>query len=662
MSGKSQKTTRPHPLVMKVAGGLIKHLGLQMYSGPVPSIAELIANSWDAMASTVKVSIPIGRTIKSNDEISVEDDGHGMTYEEANEQYLLVGRDRRTEGDMTKVYKKVKSRKVLGRKGIGKLAGFGIANVVEIRTIKNGEITNFRLDFEKITKDGYIKEYEPELLAEDGLQTKESDGTRIILKNLKITRPIDEAQFKVSLARRFGILSDPNFSVLVNEQLVQKNEMDFQFRFPEKKGEWNSERIKGKDMKWWIGFTKKPIADDEARGIVVFARGKLVQAPCFFDLSGGAEGQHGMQYMTGEVQADFLDETGGVDLIATDRASVMWDEEPAATLRVWGQSKVKELLKKWAEARRKEREVRPEVKKYLELGKRLPDRERQIFVQYVEKIVSIPQVDEDNVLDELVQFGFNALTNNHFLEVIKQINAASPTDRDKIVDVLSEWDIIEAVSVAQQVKGRVEIINKFEEMIDSGVPEKPDMQDYLKEHPWLLDPAWSPFHHEKQFDTLLGTHFGLTKTKSKEGRRRPDYFCLAAATECEVIDLKRPGVKVSMKELQQIEEYVLFLIDESKKTTHSQYKINHTGGMLIYSDIDSGHGVDSKIDALEKEGIHVMRWGDVLRRTKNLHEDFLKAMKKKVPSNDPRMKALESIGKGNSAKANIAVGEITVAN
>ena len=46
------------PLTMHFAGGLIKHLGLQMYSGPVPAIAELIANAWDAMASKVEIVIP----------------------------------------------------------------------------------------------------------------------------------------------------------------------------------------------------------------------------------------------------------------------------------------------------------------------------------------------------------------------------------------------------------------------------------------------------------------------------------------------------------------------------------------------------------------------------------------------------------------------------
>ncbi len=45
-----------HTLTMKYAGGLIKHLGLQMYSGAVPSIAELIKNAYDANATEVNIS------------------------------------------------------------------------------------------------------------------------------------------------------------------------------------------------------------------------------------------------------------------------------------------------------------------------------------------------------------------------------------------------------------------------------------------------------------------------------------------------------------------------------------------------------------------------------------------------------------------------------
>src|SRR5436190_20903766 len=85
-------------LVMRYAGGLVRHLGLQMYAGAVPAIAELVANAWDADAENVWIEIPLDQPFDTTSEIRVRDDGGGMTFEEANDLYLVVGRDRRVRG------------------------------------------------------------------------------------------------------------------------------------------------------------------------------------------------------------------------------------------------------------------------------------------------------------------------------------------------------------------------------------------------------------------------------------------------------------------------------------------------------------------------------------------------------------------------------------
>ena len=178
------------PLKMSFAGGLVKHLGLQMYSGPVPAIAELVANAWDAMAKEVKISIPTEKAFTTTDVIVVEDDGHGMTHAECNAKYLVVGRDRRSkEGDLSQPFGTMKRRKVMSRKGIGKLAGFGIATVVEVRTIKDGVITHFKMDFDKMATDDYVKEYKPVPLSEDGEKLRKTRNAHH-LRTLKVSKTV----------------------------------------------------------------------------------------------------------------------------------------------------------------------------------------------------------------------------------------------------------------------------------------------------------------------------------------------------------------------------------------------------------------------------------------------------------------------------------------
>ncbi|MCX7425655.1 MAG: ATP-binding protein [Planctomycetia bacterium] len=373
---------------MTVAGQLFRHLGLQMYSGAVPAISELISNAYDAMAKNVWITLPTGRPIQSTDDIIVKDDGHGMTYDECNALYLTVGRDRRSNAEgWTSPYKGLQPRKVQGRKGIGKLAGFGIANQIEIRTSKEGNVSHFGLDYTALTQSQSFVDangYAPEPLADDGKQIKGKAGTTVRLSLLKISRAIDEDLFKRGLARRLLVL-DSEFTVHVNGVAVSRQEIPFQFRFPEEAGTWETADIgNGQQILWWAGFCKATIPEEEQRGFVVYVRGKLAQTPWFFDLSGGVWGQHGMQYLTGEVQADFLDEN--VDLIATDRGTSRWEDPIAVPLKEWGRKKVRELLEAWTDKRREAKAKSPKIIHYLELADKLPEKERKVFKTVVDRI------------------------------------------------------------------------------------------------------------------------------------------------------------------------------------------------------------------------------------------------------------------------------------
>lgn len=631
---------------MRIAGGLVRHLGLQMYSGAVPAIAELISNAWDAMATEVHVTIPFGRPLEPSDEILVSDDGIGMSFQECQDNYLVIGRDRRRdEGDFTQAYKGRPRRLLTARKGIGKLAGFGIANRIEIRTVKGSEVTHFALDYDGITVGKqFVDQYHPELLEDDGKRVSEPNGTRVLLTGIKIRRSIAEDSFRSSMARRFTILGDPNFSVPVNGDPLKRTEQPFQFRFPSQPSNWNSEEIQGAGtVKWWVGFRQEPISDEEARGIVVFARGKLAQNPWFFGISGGVYGQHGMQYMTGELVADFLDVTEGQDHIATDRGSALWEEAAPSALKTWGERNVKELLGRWADLRTQDKTSRPKVRRYLELAERLPPKDRAIFQQFVDRIVSIPQIDKDEeVVDELVQFGYNALSNYRFLELVRQLNATSPEDLNQVIEIISEWDILEAVLTAQKVRGRVEIIHKFREMIAAGVPEKPDMHEFLKTHPWLIDPTWEQLEHEKSLDKLLVNQFHAQKIRSRHGARRVDFLCLATARQWEVVELKRPGEVVGRDELRQIQDYVHFLREHAQKTNDPRVNTLHVGGTLVYSKIESETG--TLVTSLHSDGIYVRTWDHLLEVTERLHREFLEVVKRRAPADDPRIQAMGASG------------------
>lgn len=97
-------------LTMSFDPHTIEHLGIQMYSVLPNAIAELIANAYDAEASTVNIKLTDNDGKKS---ISVIDDGLGMTFVEINNAFLRIGRKRRADDNGMSQNSK---RKVTGRK------------------------------------------------------------------------------------------------------------------------------------------------------------------------------------------------------------------------------------------------------------------------------------------------------------------------------------------------------------------------------------------------------------------------------------------------------------------------------------------------------------------------------------------------------------------
>ena len=633
----------PRKLRMQYAGGMIRHLGLQMYGGAVPAIAELIANSWDADATRVDVTIPLNTPITGGLRIEVLDDGEGMSFREVNEAYLVVGLDRRRAGR----HKSRGGRRVMGRKGIGKLAGFGIAKNVRVETKKNGHLTIFEMDFAAMTAaNEYVDPYEPVVVHDgpdrDGV-IPYSSGTRVVLTNLEIRNAISADRFQISMSRRFSTLSAA-FVVRVNGRELVREELPLDFRFPQ--SGLTVEHVSGLGtVEWWMGFTRKPIPQEEARGIVVLVRGKLAQAPFFFDQTRGTAGQLGLQYMTGEVHADDIDDVE--DLISTDRASIRWEHERAQSLLAWGQAKVRESLQEWARLRRQRNEGRAEGRlrdriPHIDRIRQFPDTQQRELLAAVEQLASVETI-EDARLDALVDFLLNAYENQHLLTLMRQISEADPDSLAKLTEVVEEWDILEAVSVAQVVRGRIAMIDKFRNLIDERAREVPDMHDFIEKHPWALRPEWAPLARERSLERALAEYINPSRGSrraTEEGRRRIDAMCLASPGIVVVVELKRPGELVGREELRQLEDYVDFFRGEQAGVTAPGER-RQVIGFFVYGRMRPGS--EELIARLTNSGIFIEPWEKLWQDAERLHRDYLDVMRSRADSEDSRIVGLDAL-------------------
>ena len=102
--------TAEHKYEMTISLQIVEHLGLNLYSNTSAVISEAVANAWDADAKTVEITL-------EKDCITIKDDGCGMDTDDINNKYLTVGYQKRHLVPIPPML----NRKVMGRKGIGKL-------------------------------------------------------------------------------------------------------------------------------------------------------------------------------------------------------------------------------------------------------------------------------------------------------------------------------------------------------------------------------------------------------------------------------------------------------------------------------------------------------------------------------------------------------------
>jgi len=615
--------------------GTIKHLGLQMYSTLPPVIGELVSNAWDADAPSVTITIP---TTQLNDEseITVVDGGVGMSDTEVRDAYLIVGRDRRKElGDQPTT----RGRKVMGRKGIGKFSAFGIAGEIEVETIKGGETSRFVMNYAEMEKHAKARHLLMPSLPPTGTVTK---GTKITLRKIGKfrSRKIDIQSLRRNLARRFSIIDAEErsgrdeFKVVVNNEAITAEERDLK-KLLEKDTdgslyiwEYKDQEIKpgtGWTVSGWTGALARTNrhVDGIQRGIVVMARGKLVQEPFVFDATVGQ--QFALSYIVGELHAEFVDEEE--DTIGTTRNSLVWDSEANAAFKEWGQKEVNRIARDWAEKRRSDNEkvlaANPLYQKFVDEANRVGDRRvRRVADKLIRSVITGDALADDDTQQTMIQLCLDFIEFDAFHELADEIERAEFTDTGKLVKLFREWEVIEAKEMMRVTEGRIKTIEKLQHLIETDALEVPTLHNFLKEFPWVLDPRWNMVADEVYYSQLLRDEFP-EDVKTLEKNRRIDFLCVRESNNIVIVEIKRPGATVSTKELDQIEEYVGFVRDHVKRTTDPAFKNKSVVGYLLCGDTVDTWRVREKREVLENSHIYVRRYGDLLRLVEDNHREIL---------------------------------------
>ncbi|GKV69762.1 hypothetical protein NCCP2716_22600 [Sporosarcina sp. NCCP-2716] len=609
-----------NPLEMTFDLNTIDHLGVKLYNTFPPVIAELVSNSYDAEAKNVTILIDYEAK-----KAMIQDDGHGMTLDEINNEFLVIGRNRRTHKESG--WSRNKKRKVTGKKGLGKLAVFGITEEIIITSTVENVKNSFLMNYGVIKESSSI--YKPKLLSHEEKAPDETNGTLIELINIhqqKIT-PIEK--LAEGLSSRFQIfdedfvvkivdLTEDKEVVVTNEEFFNNLRTEFIWNFPHD----FKEPIKtNSDLQWLeeenvtgqIITAETPLPQKHS-GIIIYARKKLVQERGFFN---DRSNDLFNTYVTGYFHTDFIDESDKDDIVATDRKSILWDSnDDLIRLERSLDFILKYISHEWRQERAKKR--RGEIESFLppNFYNDLSGPDRKI-VQNIENqlIKNLPTENDAKKMVALLKSLKNQFKFDTFKDYVSELN-----DKDITVENMQklsqDWETIEVNEMAKLAVGRIETIRKFENFIKSNASETKFIQPFLEKFPWILEPRMTTFDREVTYSKLLKERF--PDADLEEPNRRIDFICSNTNGHVIIIELKRPNTKITTKEINQAVDYSSFLREKRGEDLKSLKTF------LISNRDDLNRTEQTLYNALSKNGDLVIKtYTELLDQAKEYHKHFI---------------------------------------
>ena len=681
---------------MRISRLTVDKLGVKLYDKASAVIAELIANAYDADATNVIVRAPMGKYLAKKVKqkngkkritdlgftIEVEDNGIGMTPTEVQEFFLVIGSERRDDPKRGSVSKKL-NRNVMGRKGVGKLAPFGICKTIEVissggdevtEVVCGNKVTGYRtshilLNYDRIRELGEEPDerYEPETgKLDDALRP--TTGTKIVLKRFNYRKVNPIGILSRQIAQRFGIRS-PDWEVKLQDNFKKKGKSqtvgEFAVRtMPNTKLMFQSDQsVIGPDgnvlsdlkagfvheesfysLHGWMAYAYAPYKDELMAGVRIYCRGKIAAQTLVFNQKAGFTGEHNIRsYLVGELHADWLDEED--DLIQTDRRDILWSEELATKFQTWGQKIVKRI---GTLSRDPMRQATLEI--FLETGNvdaRIQDtfphddlaniRENALDLACIfGRTIKRVDAKDNAVVGELVDLSLRLAPHVTLNDMMKK--AVDIVDEPLLVltSFLKTARLAELSSFGEIAEDRLKVIDRLTDLKDEKGTSERDLQQLIEDAPWLINPEWAPVTENQAFSTLRSefekyytaeTGIEISLASFDDAGRRPDFVMASQEGIVQIIEIKTSDHTLTNDEMDRIVSYHdimgAFLKDPANSDFNRHFKDFHITVVCDKLGLTISRNAAFNGYRGARKLTH-MTWRNFLFKTREVHQDFLK--------------------------------------
>ncbi len=541
-------------------GCLFEHDFLRRTLGAVantPEIAltELVANAWDAGASKVHIVVP-----EQVDELLViRDDGTGMSPTDFRQKWMTLGYDRiKHQGAWADfpVERSESKRPAYGRNGVGRHGMLCFASEYEVKTRKNGNLSEFVVEA--------TSGRDPFRIVKESVSTATGHGTEL---RARVVRNLPSVERVASvLSARF--LHDPQFSVSVNGRSIPLAE--------------HEGLVNHKTLSFGDGCTAEAYFVDSTRsakntqyqGVAFWVGARLVGDPGW--AAGGKVFLDGRtriakRYTVIVKSEDLFDDVSPdwTEFKKTARIESLLEVVCDYVQEVFSQLSA-DRVQDTTEAVLREhisdiRDLRPSAKMEIE-----------DFVTSVTK--SQPTIQTES-LSAAVRAVINLEKTRTGAALLEKIARLSDNDVVGLDRLLSEWTVRDALTVLDELDRRMAIIEAISKLSsDPKVEELHALHPLVTESRWLFGIEFDTpeFVANVSLTTAMREIFGKRLVGGEIGnpRKRADLVVLGDATVSGVaterieesrlpvisqillIELKRGGAEITRENVHQATDYV----------------------------------------------------------------------------------------------------------
>lgn len=519
------------------------------------AFAELVANSWDAGATRVNISIPQ----KQGEQIVIEDNGSGMTDDEFRSRWMVIAYNRVDHQgeyidflapDNTKL-----RRIAYGRNGVGRHALFCFNEHYTIETWKDGILNSY-----EISVTGGDSAFSIEKFTQS---PKLGTGTKIIVNAVK-NLP-DANNIIKTLGYKF--IFDPQFEVYVNDIKVEYHNT----LTPDREDTVN---CKYGDMK--IAIYKIPDGEKTTSnsGIAIWVNGRLVGKPSWVigdSRIEDARRKFAIKHVV-IVQADFLIDEIMYDWSAFRKTEKVLDANKALASYI-RKYRIEYYKGKTTEVRDEAVRANKEAIRSLSIPA-VYDLKR-FFDDYLEQK---PEVESDD-LNIIVSSLINVLSNDRGLSLLAKLSVMSDSSLSDLDKILDEWSVSDIKTVLDEIGERMAIIDAIQKLCsDPNTDELHILHPLISQARWLFGVEFDTpnYTFNRRLSTVMKELLDgeLKEDTTINWNKRPDLVfasdhtvsatCveeiddndIACVSRILIIELKKGGFCIGKKEINQAEGYV----------------------------------------------------------------------------------------------------------